>query len=476
MACQLPTECLNEILEYLEGDKLTLHSCLLVNRLWCKIAVRILWRNILDYNCYQPRSLRIKSSILSTLIANLPIESKNLLHKNEIFISTPTLNSLLFNYVEFCKVLSINKIISIVEDVLSNDRNNLVTNEIIKMFINEISSLEKFTYYYDYYSHINISIPYVPGARDLSELCCSSNLPSSFLFQLSQTCHNLQSISISFEGKNVSNGLNELISSQNKLKNLTLSTYRYRISWAIIIPAVIKHSKTITKLQLYGDYGDLPLSFVSLFTNLQKCIFSFDNGVILEDFKKLQNANFLKLEILKIPHQCFKPEYIIKFLENNGKNLKIFYMLEMNKALSLTIAKFCPNIRKLFIVFNNDEIDILKAIFINCKYLESIKIWFGNRNLYLKKKEVLDTVVNYSQSNFHKLKIHSDLNSDVTPKDWESFFIGWKNRTPKKLLFLIFINIFENDENLKIIEKYQNLGIIKFWCKDIDDSDYVLYN
>ncbi|CAB4395272.1 unnamed protein product [Rhizophagus irregularis] len=110
-------------------------------------------------------------------------------------------------------------------------------------------------------------------------------------------------------------------------------------------------------------------------------------------------------------------------------------MLEMNKALSLTIAKFCPNIRKLFIVFNNDEIDILKAIFINCKYLESIKIWFGNRNLYLKKKEVLDTVVNYSQSNFHKLKIHGDLNSDVTPKDWESFFIGWKNRTPKKLLF-----------------------------------------
>jgi hypothetical protein len=42
MACQLPTECLDGILEHLEEDKLTLYSCLLVNRLWCKIAVRFM--------------------------------------------------------------------------------------------------------------------------------------------------------------------------------------------------------------------------------------------------------------------------------------------------------------------------------------------------------------------------------------------------------------------------------------------------
>ena len=43
---QLLADCLYEIFEYLEDDKVTLHSCLLVNRLWCEIAVRILWRNI----------------------------------------------------------------------------------------------------------------------------------------------------------------------------------------------------------------------------------------------------------------------------------------------------------------------------------------------------------------------------------------------------------------------------------------------
>ena len=46
MTCQLTTDCLNEILENLENDKITLRSCLLVSRLWCKVSVKILWRNV----------------------------------------------------------------------------------------------------------------------------------------------------------------------------------------------------------------------------------------------------------------------------------------------------------------------------------------------------------------------------------------------------------------------------------------------
>ena len=102
MAYRLPADCLNEIFEYLEEDKPTLHSCLLVNRLWCEISVRILWRNV--WNLIYPhwiRSLKVDASILSTLIACLPNESKELLYKNNIFISTPTSKPPLFNYAKF---------------------------------------------------------------------------------------------------------------------------------------------------------------------------------------------------------------------------------------------------------------------------------------------------------------------------------------------------------------------------------------
>ena len=47
---QLPSDCLNEIFEYLKDDKVTLRSCLLVNRLWCEVSVRILWKSIRNYN------------------------------------------------------------------------------------------------------------------------------------------------------------------------------------------------------------------------------------------------------------------------------------------------------------------------------------------------------------------------------------------------------------------------------------------
>ena len=72
---QLPADCLNEIFEYLEKDKFTLHSCLLVNHLWCEVSVRILWRNIflIQYR------LDVSLKLLDTLIACLPNESKDLL-------------------------------------------------------------------------------------------------------------------------------------------------------------------------------------------------------------------------------------------------------------------------------------------------------------------------------------------------------------------------------------------------------------
>ncbi|RIA84601.1 hypothetical protein C1645_832026 [Glomus cerebriforme] len=103
----------------------------------------------------------------------------------------------------------------------------------------------------------------------------------------------------------------------------------------------------------------------------------------------------------------------------------------------------------------------LKIIFNSCQYLESIKIWCGKR--FLNEKEVLKTVVKYSPKNFYELKLYNVSNSELLPKDLESFFISWKNRIPKKSFSLKIVkhrrcNSLElNEENMKIIEKYKNL-------------------
>src|ERR1044071_7402466 len=92
MPFQLPVDCLNDIFEHLE-DRVDLHSCLLVNRLWCKVSVQILWRIIQNYN---------------TLIVCLPNRSKEFLYDNGIVIQTSKLP--LFNYMAFIKILSIEEV------------------------------------------------------------------------------------------------------------------------------------------------------------------------------------------------------------------------------------------------------------------------------------------------------------------------------------------------------------------------------
>src|ERR1051326_7504408 len=108
---KLPVDCLNEIFEYLEDDADTLRSCLLVNRLWCEVSVRILWRSIRNYN---------------TLIACLPDELKEILSKNGIITSDS--RPPMFNYASFCKVLSVNQFTSNIRKLIESQQSSSFHN------------------------------------------------------------------------------------------------------------------------------------------------------------------------------------------------------------------------------------------------------------------------------------------------------------------------------------------------------------
>src|SRR5579871_2532711 len=109
---QLSFDFLNEIFEYLDDDIVSLQSCLLVNRLWCEVSVRILWRNVWNY----------KTSNFRILISCLPNESKEILSKNKIIISTPTTKPPMFNYAALCKILSIDRVINKLYELLKNQQ------------------------------------------------------------------------------------------------------------------------------------------------------------------------------------------------------------------------------------------------------------------------------------------------------------------------------------------------------------------
>jgi len=492
MACQIPADCLYEIFEHLknkcfERDIISLHSCLLVNRFWCEVAVKILWRDILSFE-YDSNS---SSKLVSTLIACLPNESKNLLYKNEIFIPTPTSNPPLFNYISFIKVLSIFTIDRIIENALNSqdfDYNKyLITQELLKIMMNQISPLKTLDYNFGI---SKVPFTYFPGAEnclaDLSVFSCNSDIYPEFFYQLSQICHNIQSLTIIFEKSTPSNGLKKLISLQNHLKYLRLDLSGSCEEWIDIIPALIKHHNTLTHLCILG-HKDNQLSFITSFINLQELILSSNHELSYE----LQHVTFPNLKILRFPLRCPKKEILMKFLEKNGKNLSILDIGDMDEPLSLLIIQFCPNLKEFHMGIEDDDgmdIDIIKTIFKNCQGLESIKIICVGSDHQRKErifKEIFEAVTKYSPESFYEFKLYAMDLSGPFPEDLESFLISWGNRKPQEPLSLIVVKhsddewydiLEEHEENVKVIRKYIKLGIIKNFGFEIFYDFYECFN
>ncbi|RIA85967.1 hypothetical protein C1645_856976 [Glomus cerebriforme] len=463
MMAQLFADCLNEVLEHLEDDMVDLHSCLLVNHLWCNVSVRIFWRNVWNY----------KTSNLRTLITCLPNESKEILHNNGIIISTPTSKPPMFNYASFCKFLSIYQISNKVEFLLNKrfitsynlgNNTSIVTQEIIKLFFNQISSLKKLQLG-KYPNKINFYPEAKVCLKNLTELQCVSNLSSEFFYQLSQVCHNISSLDILNE-QFISKGLIDLTSAQKNLQSFGMTQYYKPTNLNSLIE---KLSTSLIKLNLNED-NYISLLFIAKFTNLQelKLCYSYMRNFV--DFEKLQYTIFPNLQILKIQRACPRFDLLIKFLENNGNNLKECYIGDYSgfsdNSLNLAIAEFCPNLRKLSIGFKNNELETMKIVLNGCQNLESMKIWHVSG--FLGEKEALESVVKYSHDNFYEIILYHiyDTQSELLPEELESFFINWTNRVPQKSLSLITVNDFtnnldENDEIIKIIKKYIELGVIK---------------
>src|ERR1051325_3000225 len=89
------------VCEVLQGESRSLFSCLMVNRIWCETAIPVLWRNPWRYGIsyYQKKSLHyVITSYLSEDIKEcLGLASSPISYQ-----------SLLFDYLSFCRSISVN--------------------------------------------------------------------------------------------------------------------------------------------------------------------------------------------------------------------------------------------------------------------------------------------------------------------------------------------------------------------------------
>jgi len=235
-----------------------------------------------------------------------------------------------------------------------------------------------------------------------------------------------------------------------------------------IIPLLTNLPNTLIKLDILGRNEYVSLSFLAKFTNLQELTLSIYNHV--EYFKDLQHVIFPQLQILKFFLNCPNREYLTKFLKNNGRNLKEIHLCHFNNVLlNLDIANFCSNLKSLYTVFDEDDMETLKVILNNCQQLESLETMCGESgyDYYLNENKLLEIIVKYSPKKFHELKIHYEVYKELFPEELESVFISWANRIPQKSLTLIIIDDLQSvstvkKDSMEVIEKFEKLGVIKF--------------
>src|ERR1043165_2131110 len=130
--------------------------------------------------------------------------------------------------------------------------------------------------------------------KHLSKLSCCSSIHSEFFYQLSQICHNIQSLEILFEN-NISDGLTNLISAQKGLKHLDIYTYYYGKDLTPL-SLFAKHSSTLIKLNVKIPETYVPLSFIAKFTNLQELELTSYNEDAFNDFNS-SSCKFVNLAI-----------------------------------------------------------------------------------------------------------------------------------------------------------------------------------
>ncbi|EXX58752.1 uncharacterized protein OCT59_000314 [Rhizophagus irregularis] len=102
-------ELVNEIIQHFHYDYKTLHSCILVNKLWCHLAIPLLWED--PFSLKLPKNYHFIEIYLYKLNDDYKIKLDEYLTQNDIFPSNT-----LFNYPSFIQRLDAYEIINSINE------------------------------------------------------------------------------------------------------------------------------------------------------------------------------------------------------------------------------------------------------------------------------------------------------------------------------------------------------------------------
>ncbi|RGB39173.1 hypothetical protein C1646_812168 [Rhizophagus diaphanus] len=388
-------ELIDEIIQYLRNDILTLHSCILVNRLWCRSAISLLWED--------PFSLNPDQNFQHFEIYFHCLNEDDKAKLNEYGINNNLLlSSTLFNYPSFIKRLNTHTVSYSIENWHSTlkvhhnhqEASKLIYRLLFKMFIENEGSLDSFEIKVtskDNYSYFNDTMELV--LQNPNFICNVRNLMISitarrgysrhirlpektfaFIKFLHSNCNSISSFSYKFSDFYVNNRtlfgkcLSQMIITQQNLKKISFECDNYLYnSFSLLQTSNI--SNTLKIITFYSiDFRIIIINFQEIFNQLNVLesihIINCDslNSEIAQQIINVTKP--FKLKTLIMYHDTLQVESLQLLLQKFGNDLECFkfgyyesYKPEQKNQLLKSIVKYCTKI-KYFDLGKPDDISI----------------------------------------------------------------------------------------------------------------------
>jgi hypothetical protein len=377
-------EITSEIIQYFRDDFSTLHSCILVNRLWCRLAIPLLWED--PFSLRYPKNYRY----IEVYLHNLNDDDKTQLDEYGITSNDLFSSNILFNYPSFIKYLDTRKISDSIEKWVTTIRTATI---IYSVQINYKKLIYRLLFRIFIEKEVNIHTFKVTVLTD--EDCEHFNGTIELILQNPNFICNIRNLTLDFDptNENITKFMIFLYSNCNSISSLG-----FLFPW-YYYPITEKHLSQIIESQ----------------QNLKKIFLCYNNLPLYHSLLSFKGPN------------CTNTLRTIICYHVNFKNIvTLNEVLEQLNVLESIHILYCYSLDSNFIqqIVNLTKTFKLKSLFMNETLIEPLKLLLQKSGDYLEnfgleleyellKQEVLELIIKYCSTKIKFLKFYEFDNQNI---------------------------------------------------------------
>ncbi|GBC02667.1 hypothetical protein RclHR1_04740010 [Rhizophagus clarus] len=424
-------ELINEIIQYFHNDSKTLHSCILVNRLWCRFAIPLLWED--------PFSIKFLKNyhFIEIYLHNINEDDRTKLKEygiyNELFPSNT-----LFNYPSFIQCFDTHKVhISIHNWIIVNVNSKNELQHSSHFMHNTNLSYNKYKQMFDFTKLIYRLLLLIFIESEVKLKCFKIKLiidkdheifDSVFelILQNPNFICNIKNLTLDF-GKisdNITKFLMFLYSNCNLISSLYF-TYPYNYNHIVIsekrLSQIINSQENLRKITLEFNDKDLPCNLLLSLKNTN-CLNTLNTIIFYYmDFENINILNevFNQLNVLESVHLIYCQSLDSKFVQKidgitKSFKLKTLFLRDILQieSLVLLIQKFGNYIENFEVISYNNPQQLLQLLLESIiKYCTNIKFLCL---IFEPNYEIIHLVINLIKNikqNLNYLSIHTTIST-----------------------------------------------------------------